>query len=43
MSLDGVIELIEAWDFDYIDDEPRDLVAKQLVAADPRAQHRVTV
>jgi hypothetical protein len=24
MSLDGVIELIEAWDFDYIDDEPRD-------------------
>jgi hypothetical protein len=25
MSLDGVIEPIEAWDFDYIDDELRDL------------------
>jgi hypothetical protein len=43
MSLDGVIEPIEAWDFDYIDDELCDLVTKQLIAADPRAQQRVTV
>ena len=44
-----MIEPIEAWDFDYIDDEltdpdpSRDLVTKQLIAADPRAQQRVTV